>query len=170
MSKNLAGMTEAELVEESALYSTKSPVICLLLSLIHCHYFYAGRIGRGILCLLTANFLYIGFIIDFIIILCGKFKDSEGLYISPRGQAIHLALGNITIAEDSKPTTDNQNSTTSTEEKKFPKTLYRNGVEYSLFQICGSRATYERTEYGHAGEYIDVADYEIRDTDWAVLD
>jgi TM2 domain-containing membrane protein YozV len=73
---------EQELIAERDKYSTKNSVACLLLSLIHCHYFYVGRVGRGLLCLCTANFLYIGFIIDFFMIGAGKFKDKQGRYVN----------------------------------------------------------------------------------------
>lgn len=83
---------EKKLIEERDKYSTKSPIVCLILSIIHCHYFYVGRIGRGILCLCTANFLYIGWIIDCIIIMSGKFKDKNKKYVSPKRRTAELAL------------------------------------------------------------------------------
>lgn len=73
---------EQRLKAEIEKYSTKSTAACVLLSVIHCHYFYVGRIGRGIITLCTANFLYIGFIIDLIIIIAGKFKDKQGRYVN----------------------------------------------------------------------------------------
>ena len=83
---------EQQLIAEVNKYSPKSPITCLILSIIHCHYFYVGRIGRGILCLCTANFLYIGWIIDFILILSGKFKDKNKKYVSPKRRAAEMAL------------------------------------------------------------------------------
>lgn len=73
---------EKQLQAEVERWSPKSTTLCILLSLIHCHYFYVGRIGRGILTLCTANFLYIGFIIDLLIIVAGKFKDKSGRYVN----------------------------------------------------------------------------------------
>lgn len=42
------------------------------------HRFYAGKIGTGILWLLTCGLFFIGQTVDLIMILCGEFKDAEG--------------------------------------------------------------------------------------------
>ncbi|MCL2722275.1 MAG: TM2 domain-containing protein [Treponema sp.] len=44
--------------------------------------FYAGHIGLGILKLLTLGGCGIWALIDFILAVCGKFKDSKGNYIT----------------------------------------------------------------------------------------
>lgn len=74
---------EQRLKNELAKYSTKNLFACILLCLFHCHYFYVGRMGRGLLCLCTCNFLFVGMIIDLVIIACGKFKDKNGRLLSP---------------------------------------------------------------------------------------
>lgn len=73
---------ERRLKEEVEKYSPKGSIACIILSVIHCHYFYVGRIGRGLLCLFTANFLYIGMIIDWVMILSGRFKDKDGKIVN----------------------------------------------------------------------------------------
>ena len=45
------------------------------------HRFYVGKIGTGILMLITFGGLGIWALIDFIIIVCGKFTDSDGKVI-----------------------------------------------------------------------------------------
>ncbi len=79
-----SNLTEEEkrLKAEVDKWSTKSSVACILLSLIHCHYFYVGRFGRGLLCLFTANFLYIGMIIDWVMLLGSRFKDKDGRIVN----------------------------------------------------------------------------------------
>ena len=46
------------------------------------HRFYAGKIGSGILMLITLGGLGVWTFIDMIIIILGKFEDSEGRVIT----------------------------------------------------------------------------------------
>lgn len=56
-------------------------ILCILLGGLGVHRFYVGKIGTGILMLLTLGGLGIWQLIDIIIIATQKFKDSEGLQI-----------------------------------------------------------------------------------------
>ncbi len=62
--------------------SSKSRLVALLLcgflGLLGIHRFYVGKIGTGIVQLLTAGGLGIWAFIDFILIIVGSFEDSEG--------------------------------------------------------------------------------------------
>jgi TM2 domain-containing membrane protein YozV len=58
-------------------------ILCLLLGGLGVHRFYVGKIGTGILMLLTLGGLGIWTLIDVIFIAVGKFKDSNGLRIKP---------------------------------------------------------------------------------------
>ncbi|MBN2156748.1 MAG: TM2 domain-containing protein [Candidatus Lokiarchaeota archaeon] len=62
--------------------SPKSKIVALILWIflgyIGGHYFYAGRIGMGILYFFTVGFFGIGWCIDLFVILSGNFKDSFG--------------------------------------------------------------------------------------------
>lgn len=55
--------------------------ICLLFGAFGLHYFYVGRIGRGLIALFTVNFFGLGWILDLLKILNGKFKDNTGTYL-----------------------------------------------------------------------------------------
>ena len=65
--------------------SPKSMLVLIILwfffGVLGVHYFYAGRVGIGILWLLTGGMLGIGWIVDIIVILTGQFKDSMGRVI-----------------------------------------------------------------------------------------
>ncbi len=56
-------------------------ILCLLLGGLGVHRFYVGKVGTGILMLLTLGGLGIWALIDLIVIATQSFKDSNGLPI-----------------------------------------------------------------------------------------
>lgn len=64
------------------LYPPKSKVaallLCIFLGYLGAHRFYVGKVGTGLLWLLTAGFFGIGWFFDFLFILFGGFRDSFG--------------------------------------------------------------------------------------------
>ena len=53
-------------------------LLCFFLGTFGAHRFYVGKIGTGILMLLTLGGLGFWVLIDFIMIVIGNFKDSDG--------------------------------------------------------------------------------------------
>lgn len=58
-------------------------LLCFFLGMFGIHRFYVGKIGTGILQLLTFGGFGIWTLIDFIIIVCGNFTDKSGAQIKP---------------------------------------------------------------------------------------
>ncbi len=56
-------------------------LLCFFLGAFGIHRFYVGKIGTGILQLLTFGGLGIWTLVDFIVIVSGNFKDKAGLLI-----------------------------------------------------------------------------------------
>lgn len=56
-------------------------LLCFFLGAFGIHRFYVGKVGTGILMLITLGGLGIWTLIDFIIIVTGGFKDRDGLPI-----------------------------------------------------------------------------------------
>lgn len=56
-------------------------LLCVFLGMFGAHYFYVGRIGRGIVCILTMNWFMFGWFVDIFRIISGKFCDNTGTYL-----------------------------------------------------------------------------------------
>lgn len=56
-------------------------LLCFFLGYLGFHRFYAGKVGTGIIWLFTGGFFGIGIAVDFILLVCGAFRDGDGLPI-----------------------------------------------------------------------------------------
>ncbi len=56
-------------------------MLCFFLGALGVHRFYVGKIGTGIVQLLTLGGLGIWALVDFIMVVTGNFKDGQGLPI-----------------------------------------------------------------------------------------
>lgn len=55
--------------------------LCIFLGYLGIHYFYVGKVGAGILYILTFGLFGFGWFVDIIRIACGRFKDNNGILI-----------------------------------------------------------------------------------------
>lgn len=69
-------------VPVSPLSRTVTLILCMFFGYMGVHRFYSGSIGLGIVYLFTLGFWGIGTFIDFITILVGSYRDSNGRLIS----------------------------------------------------------------------------------------
>lgn len=53
-------------------------LLCFFLGYLGIHRFYVGKIGTGILWLVTGGLFGIGWLIDLVVIACGRFRDYLG--------------------------------------------------------------------------------------------
>ncbi|ODS23905.1 hypothetical protein AB835_06655 [Candidatus Endobugula sertula] len=60
-------------------------LLCFFLGVLGVHRSYVGKIGTGLLMLITFGGLGIWSLVDFIIIACSNFKDKDGLVIKAQG-------------------------------------------------------------------------------------
>nr|WP_297937217.1 NINE protein [uncultured Lachnoclostridium sp.] len=58
-----------------------SLLLCIFLGFFGIHRFYAGKIGTGIIYILTLGLFGFGVLFDFILIIIGSFRDKYGMFI-----------------------------------------------------------------------------------------
>lgn len=54
-------------------------LLCVLVGALGVHRFYVGKIGTGILWLITGGCFLVGWIVDIVMIASGSFTDADGL-------------------------------------------------------------------------------------------
>ena len=74
-------MTMEKIIQVSDKDFVVTILLCFFLGGLGVHRFYVGKIGTGILMLITCGGLGIWSLVDFIMIVCGVFRDVNGLPI-----------------------------------------------------------------------------------------
>lgn len=69
-------------VNASAKSKVAAILLCFFLGVLGVHRFYVGKVGTGIVQLLTFGGFGIWALIDLILLICGKFTDSQGKLLS----------------------------------------------------------------------------------------
>src|SRR5437868_9260108 len=73
---------DAALALQSEKRILPAALLCFFLGVFGAHRFYAGKIGTGILELITVGGLGIWWLVDMILILTGSFRDGDGQKIT----------------------------------------------------------------------------------------
>ena len=75
---NDSGITPLNSPEISSKSRLVAVLLCFIFGVFGAHRFYVGKIGTGILMLITIGGFGIWTLIDLILIIIGSFKDKEG--------------------------------------------------------------------------------------------
>ena len=78
MNTGVAGAGAAQISEKGFVPMI---LLCFFLGALGVHRFYVGKVGTGFLQLVTFGGLGVWALVDFIMIVTGSFKDSDGLPI-----------------------------------------------------------------------------------------
>lgn len=58
-------------------------LLCFFLGALGVHRFYVGKVGTGVLMLLTMGGFGLWVLVDFVMLVTGSFKDKSGLPVKP---------------------------------------------------------------------------------------
>lgn len=63
---------------------TASLLLVIFVGFMGGHRFYAGKVGTGLLWLVTVGFLGVGWVIDIFSVAFGNFTDKTGAFVRPK--------------------------------------------------------------------------------------
>jgi TM2 domain-containing membrane protein YozV len=78
----MADVSAAPVAGKSDKNKLTTLLLCIFLGGLGIHRFYVGKIGTGIVWLLTGGLFGIGWIVDIVMIAVDKFKDKQGNIVS----------------------------------------------------------------------------------------
>ena len=94
-------------------------VLVLLTGFVGGHRFYVGKVGTGVLFVLTGGFFLLGWIIDIFTVLFGNFTDKTGSFVRPAAptRETHQPMAD---SSDTSDTSETSKSDSASDKKKVP--------------------------------------------------
>ena len=57
-------------------------MLCIFLGFLGVHHFYSGKMGMGFLYLFTFGLVGVGWLVDIVLILTGRYRDGDGMALN----------------------------------------------------------------------------------------